>query len=259
MVVPLQRRGAVSSMTSVCRLCSIVVKNNYSVVDQYFLEVVVPTTRTYGDACGIARALDVVGERWALLVVRELLFGPQRFADLRRGIPGASSNLVSDRLRELERHQVVRRRKLPPPAASSVYELTEQGRQLEPVVLALGNWGSQLPLPSAPVTLGAVSMLVYLRSAARVDPSAPVSRYRLQLDDRVWTVRTDSGVLHIEPGDPVDPDAGLRSDPRTFNALLANPRTLTSAVAAGTVETTGDPAAIRRLLRAVTPATSRTR
>jgi DNA-binding HxlR family transcriptional regulator len=212
-----------------------------------------PTTRSYGDACGIARALDVVGERWALLVVRELLFGPQRFADLRRGLPGASSNLVSDRLRELTRHEVVRRRRLPPPAASSVYELTERGRQLEPVVLALGDWGSRHPIPPAPVTLGAVSMLIYLRSAARFDPSAPVTRYRLQLDERVWALRTDSGTLHIEPGEPVDPHAGVRSDPVAFNALLGDPTTLPSALTAGTVETTGDPAAIRRLLRAVTP------
>jgi DNA-binding HxlR family transcriptional regulator len=79
-----------------------------------------PTSRSYGDACGIARALDVVGERWALLVVRELLLGPQRFSDLRRALPGASSNLVADRLRELDGHGVVRRRKLPAPAGSWV-------------------------------------------------------------------------------------------------------------------------------------------
>ena len=79
-----------------------------------------PTTRTYGDRCGIARALDVVGERWALLVVRELLLGPQRFSDLRRALPRASSNMVADRLRELEGHGVVGRRTLPPPAGSTV-------------------------------------------------------------------------------------------------------------------------------------------
>src|SRR6185312_3196634 len=88
-----------------------------------------PTTRTYGDACGIARALDVVGERWALLVVRELLLGPQRFSDLRRALPGASSNMLTDRLRELEGHGVLQRRRLPPPAASVVYELTGSGRR----------------------------------------------------------------------------------------------------------------------------------
>src|SRR6266480_4502910 len=100
-----------------------------------------PTSRSYGDACGIARALDVLGERWALLVVRELLLGPQRFTDLRRGLANASSNLVADRLRELQEKGVIRRRKLAPPAGSWVYELTIWGRQLEPVILALGEWG----------------------------------------------------------------------------------------------------------------------
>src|ERR1019366_4703859 len=95
-----------------------------------------PTSRSYGDACGIARALDVVGERWALLVVRELLLGPQRFSDLRRALPKAASNLVADRLRELEGRGVISRRTLPPPAGSQVYELTAWGRDLEPIVLA---------------------------------------------------------------------------------------------------------------------------
>src|SRR5689334_296427 len=121
--------------------------------------------RTYGDPCGIARALDAVGERWALLVVRELLLGPQRFADLRRALPAASSNLVADRLRELRDHGVIARRKLPPPAASWVYELTAWGRELEPILLALGGWGLRVPLPPDPVTLSATSILLYLRSS----------------------------------------------------------------------------------------------
>src|SRR5437764_1438734 len=100
-----------------------------------------PTTRSYADACGIARALDVIGERWALLLVRELLLGPRRFSDLRRALPAASSNLVADRLREMRSRGVVDRRRLPPPAASDVYELTAWGRELEPIVLALGGWG----------------------------------------------------------------------------------------------------------------------
>src|SRR5262249_43050428 len=109
-----------------------------------------PTSRSYGDACAIARALDVVGERWALLVVRELLLAPQRSSDLRRALPKASSNLVTDRLRELEEHGVIRRRKLAPPAGSWVYELTGWGRELETIVLALGGWGVRVPMPPAP-------------------------------------------------------------------------------------------------------------
>ena len=98
--------------------------------------------RTYDDACAAAHALDLIGERWALLVVRELLLGPKRFTDLRAGLPGVSPNVLAQRLRELERAGVVRRRKLPPPAASRVYELTDWGKELEPVIVRLGR-----PLP----------------------------------------------------------------------------------------------------------------
>ena len=204
-----------------------------------------PTSRSYGDACATARALDVVGERWALLVVRELLLGPQRFSDVRRALPGASSNLVTDRLRELEGHGVVTRRKLPPPAASTVYELTEWGRELEPIVLALGAWAARVPLPE-PATLGATSMLLFLRGSARPRTAAC---YRVELDDRVWTVRTEPGRLTVEPGEPADPDATIRTDPSTLNALLERPQDLDAAIADGRMTVTGDLKAVRRLLK----------
>ncbi len=204
-----------------------------------------PTSRSYGDACTIARALDVVGERWALLVVRELLLGPQRFSDVRRALPGASSNLVTDRLRELEGRGVVSRRQLPPPAASTVYELTGWGRELEPVVLALGAWGARVPLPQ-PASLGVTSVLLFLRGAARPRGTAC---YRVELDARVWTVRTEPGRLTIEPGEPGAPDATIRTDPPTLNALLETPSDLDAAIADGRVEVGGDRKAVRGLLR----------
>ena len=101
--------------------------------------------RSYGEACAAAHALDIVGERWALLVVRELLLGPKRFTDLRAGILHASPNVLAQRLRELEQAGVVRRRKLPPPAASKVYELTDWGEALEPVIIELGRWATRSP------------------------------------------------------------------------------------------------------------------
>ncbi|GLY43574.1 HxlR family transcriptional regulator [Amycolatopsis sp. NBRC 101858] len=204
-----------------------------------------PTSRSYGDACATARALDVVGERWALLVVRELLLGPQRFSDVRRALPGASSNLVTDRLRELEGHGVVARRKLPPPAASTVYELTEWGRELEPIVLALGAWAARVPLPE-PATLGTTSMLLFLRGSACPRTAAC---YRLELDDRVWTVRTEPGRLTVEPGEPVAPDATIRTDPPTLNALLERPQDLDAAIADGRIMVEGDRQAVLRLLK----------
>src|SRR3954466_5966488 len=112
------------------------------------------TMRTYDDGCAAAHALDLVGERWALLVVRELLLGPKRFTDLRAGIPKASPNVLSQRLRELERAGVVRRRQLPPPAASRVYQLTDWGLELEPVIIRLGRWGARSPSKARDAELG---------------------------------------------------------------------------------------------------------
>ncbi|GAB1819827.1 winged helix-turn-helix transcriptional regulator [Herbidospora sp. RD11066] len=205
-----------------------------------------PTSRSYGDACGIARALDAVGERWALLVVRELLLGPQRFTELRRALPGASSNLLSDRLRELEGRDVLRRRRLPAPASSWVYELTARGRELEPIVLALGGWGIGLPLPPEPTTLSATSVMLYLRGAAR--PAAAIT-CRIELGDRVWTVRAEDGRVRVEPGESDEAEAGLRTDPKTLNALLDDSALLDAAVADGRAVVTGDPVALRALLR----------
>ena len=205
-----------------------------------------PTSRSYGDACSIARALDAVGERWALLVVRELLLGPQRFSDLRRALPGASSNMLTDRLRELAGRDVVSRRRLPPPAASVVYELTDSGRELEPIVLALGGWGLRFPVPPA-AHLSATSVLLFLRGSRHPDTQAT---YRIDLDDRVWTITTENGRIHIDAGEPAHPDAGLRTDPTTLNALLDGSTSLAAAHATGHAVLSGSEVALQRLLQA---------
>src|SRR5215208_4365136 len=106
------------------------------------------TTRSYNQYCPLAYALDLVGERWTLLIVRELLAGPHRFKDLLAGLPGISTNLLSDRLKSLEEQGLIRRRVLPPPAGSTVYELTAAGQALEPAVLELGKWGSHFLPPT---------------------------------------------------------------------------------------------------------------
>jgi DNA-binding HxlR family transcriptional regulator len=207
-----------------------------------------PTSRSYGDACPIARALDVVGERWALLVVRELLLGGQRFSDLRRALPGASSNMLTDRLRELETHGVVHRHRLPPPAASWVYELSDRGRALEPVLDALGAWGAVESRPAA-ASLSATSVLLFLRGSARAHPNPPTETYRVQLHDRAWTISTVAGQLEIRPEGSAAPDACIRTDPDTLNALLDDPSALDAAIATGSVHTDGDLDALRQLLR----------
>jgi len=194
-----------------------------------------PTTRSYADSCGIGRALDVVGERWALLVVRELLLGPQRFTDLRHALPGASSNLLADRLRELHDRGVVARRTLAPPAASRVYEWTEWGRELEPIVLALGAWGLRVPPPPEPRTLSATSIMIYLRGT--LDPGDRT--FRVELDGRVWTVSARDGETVVAQGEPEHADGSVRTDPKTLNLLIDDPASLPAVVAAGKAETHG--------------------
>ncbi|MFB9679474.1 winged helix-turn-helix transcriptional regulator [Streptosporangium vulgare] len=208
-----------------------------------------PTSRSYRDSCGIARALDIVGERWALLVVRELLFAPQRFSELRHALPHVSSNVLTDRLQELEHHGVIRRR---PAEGQRVYELTERGRKLEPIVLALGDWGIDAPQPPPPAALSATSLLIFLQRAARPDPAAPPTTYRLELDGRVWTLRLASGRVQVRPGEPATAAVSLRAAPKTLSALLAEPATLATACADGSIAVAGDLSAIDRLLHAVT-------
>ncbi|WP_028923594.1 winged helix-turn-helix transcriptional regulator [Pseudonocardia acaciae] len=207
-----------------------------------------PTSRSYRDACAIARALDVVGERWALLVVRELLLAPQRFSELRHALPHISSNLLADRLRELEQQGVVRR----PTEGPRVYELTERGRKLEPVLLALSDWGLDAPQPPPPSALSATSVLIFLQHAARPDPSAPPTTCRLELDGRAWEVRLESGRIEVRPGEPATAAVSLRTDPRTLSTLLTDPATLARASADGNAAVIGDVSALDRLLRAVT-------
>src|SRR5581483_5967561 len=105
--------------------------------------------RSYNQYCGLAYALDIVGERWTLLIIRELMAGPRRFTDLLEGLPGVSTNLLTERLKELEQQGLLRQRRLPPPAASAVYELTSVGLELEQSLLELGRWGSQF-VPASP-------------------------------------------------------------------------------------------------------------
>src|SRR5215213_3215676 len=146
-----------------------------------------PTMRTYGDGCGIAHALDLVGERWALLVVRELLLGPKRFTDLRNGLPNASPNVLAQRLRELEQAAVIRRRKLPPPASSWIYELTDWGHELKPIALALGTWAIRSESFPRDAPVGTDSVILALGTFFDPDAADGLSaRYEIRLGENVF-------------------------------------------------------------------------
>nr|MDP8993809.1 helix-turn-helix transcriptional regulator [Pseudomonadota bacterium] len=120
--------------------------------------------RRYDDACGAAHALDLVGERWALLVMRELMLGPKRFSDLKADLPGISANVLTQRLEGLEEAGIVARRRLPPPAPAQVYELTPWGYEAEPIFQALGRWAARSPRHDPSLPLSAVSLLLSFRT-----------------------------------------------------------------------------------------------
>jgi DNA-binding HxlR family transcriptional regulator len=206
--------------------------------------------RTYGDSCGIARALDLVGERWALLVVRELLLGPKRFTDLRGGLPNLSPDVLSQRLRELEAAGIVERRKLPPPAGSRVYELTARGRELDQVVLALGRFGSTAPLPPDPNEIGVDSTILGLKTL--FEPAAADgfrADVEIRLGGHVFRARVADGGFEVSRGAADDPDAVLTTRPGTLAELLWQGRRLMEAVRADEAEVEGDRMRLERFLR----------
>jgi DNA-binding HxlR family transcriptional regulator len=207
------------------------------------------TRRTYGEACGIPRALDRVGERWALLVVRELLLGPKRFTDIRQGLPSLSPDVLSQRLRELEDSGVVRRRKLPPPAASQIYELTDWGAELEPVVIALGRWGARAPGPPDGVGMSLDSHIVSLQTL--FDPELAgdfAANFGLRLGEQHFHAEVGDGELRVVRGDAPAPDATLDTDPGTLLALMHGHRELADVLEAGDAQLEGDRDAMARFL-----------
>src|SRR4051812_11109747 len=199
------------------------------------------TKRSYGEACRFAYALDVVGERWALLVVRELLLGPKRFTDLRTGLPHASSNILSERLRDLEHSGVIQRRKLPPPAASTVYELTEWGRELEPVVTKLGAWGARSPIPPESQEIGPDSIVLALRSLFDRETAGEMdAAYELRFGDERFRVEVADGEVDVGRGASEDPAAKIAfADAPTFAAVLAGQLPLDEAIASGAAQIEG--------------------
>lgn len=207
------------------------------------------TKRTYGDRCGVARALDLVGERWALLVVRELLLGPKRFTDLRTGLPHVGPDVLAQRLRELEAAGIVRRGTLPPPAGSRVYALTERGQELEPVVLALGRFGSVAPFPPGEAGIGVDAVVIALKSLFA--PSAAdghAASYELRLGDQRFRLDVAGGRLELSRGGAPAPDATIETDPGTLAAVLWHGRGLDEARRAGDVVVEGDRGAVARFL-----------
>jgi DNA-binding HxlR family transcriptional regulator len=206
-----------------------------------------PAARRYDDPCGIARALDVIGDRWALLVVRELIFGPKRFVQLRSGLRAVSPNVLSQRLRDLEDAGVVRRDVLGPPASIAIYELTGRGRALEPILLELGRWGSQEPV-TASGELSVSALLLALKTV--FDPAAAAdATFALRVDGDWYRVTVADQSIDITRARTEQPTLTLETDAATLRSVAFGREQVTEAERDGRMTVIGDRRAARRFAR----------
>jgi DNA-binding HxlR family transcriptional regulator len=206
-------------------------------------------SRSYGKYCGLAHALELVGERWALVLVSDLLRGPKRFNELQRGQPRIPSNVLSARLKELEDAGVVRRRALPRPASGVGYELTEYGRELEEIVLRLGLWGAKsMPDPRPDDVVTADTLLLALRSTFRPEAARELrAGYELRFGEIVVHACVDHGALEVDEGPLEDVDLVLETDV-SLHPLLTGELSPTDAIKSGTVRITGRRKAFERFV-----------
>src|SRR5262245_3677505 len=203
----------------------------------------------YQQYCGAARALDVIGDRWTLLIVRELMLGPRRFTDLIDGLPGISRNLLTERLRALERDGVVARNELPPPAARQVYELTEDGRDLAVAMVPLVAWGARRlgarkPGESFRPHWGALAMATFADQEAA---KAVSETYQYLVGRSAFHFTVDDGSIELHDGQAPNPAATLATDEKTWADIASGKLTASAAIASGALTLTGDPQAAKRL------------
>jgi len=204
--------------------------------------------RSYDDGCAAAHALDLIGERWALLVVRELILGARRFTQLRTGLPGISPNVLSQRLEELEQASIVLRRKLPPPASVWVYELTDWGRELEPLIQAIGRWAARSPgLPQGrPMSVS--SLILSLRTMFDAKAARGLkAKIELRLGEQQFLARIARGRMDIS-GSTQEPDAVIESDQNALAAVVYGGRKLAEALRSGDIKLKGDTALVKRFV-----------
>ncbi|MFT0862310.1 winged helix-turn-helix transcriptional regulator [Ancylobacter sp. G4_0304] len=197
--------------------------------------------RYYEDACAAAHALDLFGERWALLVMRELMLGPKRFSDLRADLPGISANVLTQRLESLEAAGVLVHRKLPPPVSAQVYELTEWGYESEPIFQAMGRWAARSPTHDPTLPFGPVSLMMSMRtmiSPALAGDLAVNAEFRTGKE--TFRVRLAEGDLTTERGTVEHPDFVFAGEARMIAAAIYGGKKLADLEAAGVLKLEGD-------------------
>jgi DNA-binding HxlR family transcriptional regulator len=206
-----------------------------------------PSRRSYDDACGAAHALDLVGERWALLVMRELMLGPKRFSDLRASLPGISANVLTQRLEGLEANGLVKRRRLPPPASAQVYELTSWGYGAEPIIETLGRWATRSPAHDPSLPLSATSLMLSFRtmqSAERIGGFE--GRIGFRIGEETFVATISGGRVQAERGEVEGADAVFTGSPEAIAAVVYGVQEIEAMEAAGALAVEGDRAAARR-------------
>lgn len=205
--------------------------------------------KSYAQFCPVAHALELVGERWALLVVRELLNGPKRYTDLAAALPGIGTNILAGRLRDLEGGGIVQKRRLPPPAATTVYELTPYGEELREPLYALARWGARsLGPPNPDDSLSPGWLLNAVRATCRGWEGDPSPTFELRAgDEEVVTVRFEDGEPIVEVGSS-DADVVIETDPATLFCVASRDQSIKEALGAGAVRITGKRSDAERFL-----------
>lgn len=203
----------------------------------------------YDDACGTAFALELVGERWSLLIVRELMFGGRRFTDLRGGLPGISARVLTERLEGLERAGIVHRRQLAPPAAAQIYELTPWGYGAEDAIKALGRWAAASPAHDPTLPLSAASFMLSLRTMfdpGRAGEFAAAGTIRIGAEE--FLAEVSQGRLRIERGAPEKPDFTIAAPTATPIAMAVYGKIMFADLAGAGLVITGDQEAATRFI-----------
>lgn len=205
--------------------------------------------RWYDDACGTALALELVGERWSLLIVRELMFGPRRFGELRSGLPGISANVLTQRLEGLEAAGVVVRAKLAPPASVQVYGLTQWGYESEVAIQELGRWAVRSPRHDTTLPLSPASIMMSFRTMIARDRAAMLSdSVGFRFGAEMFLARVGDGGITIRREDPSGADLVLTTDPMTLASIVYGGRPIADAEAAGVLQVEGDRAVLDRFV-----------
>ncbi len=200
--------------------------------------------RRYDDACGLAHALDLIGERWGMLVLRELAYGPRRFSELRVDLPGISANVLTQRLAELEKRGIIRKTRLPPPASVQVYEATDWGREAAPVIGALGKWAARSPLHDPTLPMSHVSVMMSLQTLLSPERAEGIdARIGFRFGAANYVATLEDGSLDVDRMEPADCAVTFIGGPNEVAAVIHG------GAPFDLIQVEGDPALARRFVK----------